>query len=293
MVAIADNRLDMYYEVPISTEDFIGRLEYIEDIRQKLSGDSDNIPSIAIWGMPGIGKSETVLRYAFKYRSMYSTIYHFNCRSQKDLKASLEKFFDFLAERKDNRLMKAGYQVSDKCKSVKRWFEEEQNWLAIFDDIELNPDFNLRDYLPQHCNGHRILISRSRSIMAFAEHELEISGMSESDSSKMLLKRAGLHQPTIDEKKDAARIARELDTNPFSIELAAKYVREVQCPLEVYLGLLRDSKKKKLLGSPKGLMGVQMASWELAYQKLEESQGSMSLLKFFALLDGSKVSPVL
>ncbi|TAQ87678.1 hypothetical protein B7494_g3974 [Chlorociboria aeruginascens] len=283
-----------YYKVDEAVEYFTGRDDFIDEIHRKLTNTTATTPSIAIWGLSGTGKTETVLKYAFKYQSQYSTICLFNARSEKDLTTSMTSFFDFLADRKDARLTKiSGYSSTDKSKDVKRWLEEEHNWLAIYDDVDLESGYNFRSYLPQHCDGHRILIGRSNSIMKFADDELWMTGMSDRDATRMLLKRAGLTNPTTTERLNAERIVLELDNMPFFIEYAASYIREVQGSLQEYLAILRNQKANMVLGHASGNPGDKLASWELSYHELQKHDLSMMLLKLFAFLDGSCISMTL
>lgn len=204
----------------------------------------------------------------------------------------MASFFEFLAQRNDTRLMKmGGYASSDKWKAVKRWLEEESHWLAIYDDVDLEPEYNFRSYLPQHCDGHRILISQSRAAMKFADDELEMTGMSDSDAVNMLLKRVGFSEPTREEKQDATRIVYDVDKIPSSIEYAAADIRESQCSLKVYLEILRKQKENMPPGHAGFKHGDIRASWEVSYNKLQKDhESSMVLLRLFAFIDGSCIS---
>lgn len=264
-------------------------------MQQTFEGNQrDKPPSIALWGIGGIGKTELALKYAYRNRNEYSTIVLFNARSEGVLKTDVEEFFDFLNKRKDERLLKmAREDGSDKCRVVTRWFEEEKKWLMIFDNVDLQPHFALNKYFPRHSPGHRILISRSREILDFAGQEIEVREMSTEDSCRVLLKRAAWANPTEAEQETAHLIVDELSRIPFFIEIAAKYIRDNQSSLEHYLTLLRSQKQNMMLASPKGLMGDSFASWVLAYDRLIPHESTMVLLKLFAFLEGSDISPTL
>ena len=272
-------------------EDFIGRDDVIDDIHNKLGSNTSITPTLAIWGLSGIGKTETVLRYAIKYRAEYTTIYRFNARSEKDLTTSMVSFLDLLAKNHDSRLTDmAEYTSMDKCKAVKRWLEEERGWLIIYDDVDPEPDYEFSNYLPQHADGHQIIIGLDRRIKRFANDELRMTGMSDKDAMAMLLKRADFPKPTLQEKLDAMRIVHQLDKMPAFIEYAAAYIKDTNSSLETYLQILRTQKSNMILGHGDRNPGDKLASWELVYEKLQKYESSMILLKVFAFLDGSCIS---
>ena len=288
---------ERYYDVGLATDRFCGRQQDLDYIRNALShSDPTSHHSIAVWGLGAMGKTQLVLHYAFVHNEEYRTLWLFNARSEKDLKASIERFFDHLIQKNDQRLLKtAGKNCKDKCSAVLKWFEEEKNSLMIYDDVDLEPPFDLRAYIPQHSAGHRILISRSPQVADYAERSLELREMTKVDAARMLMLRSDKALPeSLTELPDiAVRITTELDRIPGFIEIAAKYILHHQVSLSEYLSILMNQKQNMRLASPKSVLGDVYASWEIALKALAPDGPSLLLLKLFVFLDGATISPTL
>ena len=292
--------LDKYYEVPLETENFIGREDDLQKLEDALS-PRKNEPhhSVGIYGPGGIGKTQLALRYAYDNQDEYRTVKFFNARSEKDLKASIEKFFDYLISRKDERLLStAGKDCKDKCAAVLKWFEDERKWLLVYDDADFDPAYDPSVYFPKHAYGHIILIGRGSKVKAYTESSMELHPLKRPDAIDMLLKRSttSIQPPTANSKEIAqvaGEIVDELAGSPGFIEAAAKYILHAKPTLKEYLLMLRNQKQNKRLHSAKGLLGDAFASWELTLNKLKSEPKSMLLLKLFVFLDGANISTIL
>ena len=294
--------IDNYYNSPDTTEPFYGQ---VEQIRQILQPSSPNVTrSVVLLGISGIGKTKMALQYANKYCKNYTTIRFFNASSEEELRASIETFYDALNNNHDATLLEVASDVSgNKCQAIKLWYEHQQGWLIILDNVTLGPDsltpnslvpnFIVSDYFPRHGQGHQILTGLSRRILDLAidtSTEIQVSAMAKSDAIQMLTKIGKLHDLSARELEDAGNVVEELDSMPFFIKMAAKYMRNCQCRPNDYLEVLQKQKADARLPSPMGHMSRAFVSWEMNYQTAREHEDSMLLLKVFAFLDGSRIS---
>ncbi|KAM0332048.1 hypothetical protein ACHAQA_002317 [Verticillium albo-atrum] len=303
-----------YWKLPEKTNQFVGRLRELKQL-ESLLNSSKHSPTVALWGRGGMGKTELFLEYAETHRDRYRTVVCFDARSEKDLKASYEEFFDYLIERNDAHLVQnAGNNCKDRVKAVIRWFREEKDWLTIFDNVDLDDQvkesrlegdeeslsrrvWKLEAYLPLNPSAHRILVSRSPNIFdpKYAAKEIELGPMKEDDAQEMLLRRSGpvYEHRTPEILLTAKKLAKSLDHSPSFIEVAARYIHNTQTSLAGYAKELENEKQNMRLGSQRGLLGDAYASWNLSLKALDSKETTKLLLRLFSLLDGASISPEL
>lgn len=243
-----------------------------------------------------MGKTQLALHYAHLHPLRYHTMKRFNARSEQDLQSSLSSFFDYLVSRKDERFkVIADPNRKDKWNAVLQWFEQESNFLLIYDDIELEPYFDLRKYLPRSPNGHYILISHNPEVTSFGTGKSrEIQKMKDADAIKLLLVRSETHyESQIEMERDALPICSVLDYTPGLIEIAAKYILVNGISLKQYRERVDEWKCNIRQGIENDIFGNAFDSLALALRSLEQETASMRLLKLFAFLDGSEICSLL
>ena len=107
----------------------------------------------AISGLGGIGKTQTTVEYAYRYREEYQYVLWVQANTAETLLSN----FVALA-----RLLKLPEQDARKQQiivdALKQWLETHSDWLLIFDNAD---DLAmLQDYLPAGDTGHILLIHR-------------------------------------------------------------------------------------------------------------------------------------
>jgi NB-ARC domain-containing protein len=284
----------LYYQVPPAAFAFIGREDEIAEIENALPfPENKQNRSIGIWGLANMGKTTLAVEYTEKYSTKYRTIKHFNARSELDLITGMERFFDFLIDKHDERLEHSANQnTTAKVDAVIKWFEEEPRWLLIYDNIDLSLFTDFARYIPQHSLGHRIMISRRPEIGRYTRKVMELKAMPPCQSVPMLLERSNAQKsPNHNEETSVERqIVTELGGMPGFIEAAAMLILQNEYSLQQYLQLLKNKKANMRVGNQGALPGDATASLELNLDSVRRQKSSMSLLCLFSFLDGTELS---
>jgi predicted ATPase len=180
---------------------------------------------VAISGLGGIGKTQTALEYAYRYRGDYQAILWARATTRDMLTSN----FVILA----GQLHLSQKNVKDQHEviaAVKEWLVSHDNWLLILDDVD-----NLgmiRDLLPLHYPGHIILTTRERNVGGITSR-LEVERMDEEEGALLLLRRSRLlasheflHQAPAVEQSQAVAIVAAVDGLPLALNQAGAYIDE-------------------------------------------------------------------
>ncbi|HYX50216.1 MAG TPA: helix-turn-helix domain-containing protein, partial [Ktedonobacteraceae bacterium] len=172
--------------------------------------------SQALTGLGGIGKTQTALEYAYRYRDAYDAVFWVRAASRETL------ITDFVALA--HVLDLPGREAQDQMlvvAAVKRWLEQDDSWLLILDNAdELHV---LTDFRPTGGVGHILLTTRAQATGRIASG-LSVEKMESRESMLLLLRRAKLL--AADEPLDntsriirsqAQRIVHELDGLPLAL----------------------------------------------------------------------------
>ena len=109
----------------------------------------------ALWGFPGVGKSQVAYRYIAINASRYQHIVHVRARERSEIfstyqcLARLHKLFDLEGSFNDERLV---------LEKVKQWFGNTSSWLLIFDDVREVQ--TAREFLPINGLGDILVTMR-------------------------------------------------------------------------------------------------------------------------------------
>ena len=254
---------------------FTGRTDLLtmlhDQLNQKRSATLTQ--SQALTGLGGIGKTQTALEYAYRYRDSYDAIFWVRSAARETLIA------DFVALA--HLLNLPAQDASDQMlvvAAVKRWLEQNESWLLILDNAdELHI---LVDFLPGEVAGHLLLTTRAQATGRFAA-SLSVEKMENRESMLLLLRRAKLLEA--DEPLDntsrvtrtqVQRIVHELDGLPLALDQAGAYIEEVGCSLAEYLdvykqrrsGLLKRQSKLASADYPYTVA----STWSLSFEQVEQ-----------------------
>ncbi len=242
----------------------------------------------AISGLGGIGKTQTAVEYAYRYRDDYPAVLWASTATRETLIADFVALATLL-QLPERDVADQGVVVA----AVKRWLASNKDWLLILDnadDLELAAEF-----MPLASSGHILLTTRAQSTGAIA-NSIEVEKMERAEGALLLLRRAKLlaqdaplEQATEADRSLAETIVAELDGLPLALDQAGAYIEETNYSLSGYLDLYHTRHKdllqrRSLLRSehpePVG------TTWSLSFQKVEQANpAAADLLRLCAFLD--------
>ena len=241
----------------------------------------------ALYGLGGIGKTQTAIEYAYRYEQHYTHIFWIRAATRDLLTSdfvSLAHLLD-LAE-KDTK------EQAQVIAAVKRWLANNQGWLLILDNAD---DLPLAyEFLPNKRNGYILLTTRAQAAGTIAAN-IEVDSLSMRDGTLLLLRLSKVlgehvsldHVPTA--YRDAAeRIVKEMDGLPLAIVQAGTYIEETGCSLTDYLDLYATHRKALLARRSKLLLDYPdtvYTTWSLSFRDVERQNSTAAdVLRICAFL---------
>ena len=213
--------------LPLKNESFIGRKELLTWIRHRLSR-LESVRTLVLFGPGGIGKTQLALNYAWEHKSDYTTVLLLNAtdlsairKSFHEVATELIKFYASLLPHspipygliaeylglKDlvdhkGRLIFRDETLDCVVEALKLWLNTDENnrWLAIYDNYNDVDSFKLQDYLPRTRSGTIFITTQRRDLFWISGTPKEIPYFSEDESLELLFQR--LQKPLQSSKVD-------------------------------------------------------------------------------------------
>jgi len=241
----------------------------------------------ALYGLGGIGKTQTAAEYAFRYGDEYAHVFWIWAATQETLDADFVKLAQSLdLPEKDEQ------DQTQVVAAVKRWLSVNENWLLIMDNAD---DMTMaREFLPSTQNGYVLFTTRDQAGGMIAA-SVEVEKLSLQDGTLLLLrwsnrldKDTSLDQALAKDRAAAECIVEEMDGLPLALVQAGAYIVETACSLEDYLDLYKTH-HKELLARPSRLMldypETVGTTWSLSFRQIEQqSPAAADLLRLCAFL---------
>jgi len=241
----------------------------------------------AISGLGGIGKTQTAVEYAYRYRDGYTDILWVKAETEGSINADFVTIASLLdlpekLEQDQHKIIEA----------VKRWFQEHTDWLLILDNAD---DIAMvQGFIPLGSKGHVLLTTRAHATGRIAQR-IEVEKMEPDEGAIFLLRRAKLlnsdaplETATRIEQDTAREIVKAMDGLPLALEQAGAYIEETECGLQRYLRLYREQGVRLLKEhgefAPDHPQPV-ATTWSLSFKNVEQANpAAAELLRFCAFL---------
>ncbi|MFL5589020.1 MAG: TIR domain-containing protein, partial [Ktedonobacteraceae bacterium] len=178
---------------------FTGREPVVAQVHSLLHGGKTAALSQppAISGLGGIGKTQTAVEYAYRYRDEYQYVLWVQANTSETLLSNFVALARLLhLPEQDAREQ----QIT--VHALRQWLETHSGWLLIFDNAD---DLAMvQDYLPAVNTGHILLTTRAQAMSGLAR-KIELDTMGPEEGATLLLRRASLIAP--DATLDSASLA--------------------------------------------------------------------------------------
>ena len=271
-----------FWNVPHSRNPvFTAREDVLTDLRARFTDQGGQARIQAFVGLGGIGKTQTAVEYAYRYRDAYEAILWFNAESLLEFKAECGEVA---------RAMRLPHPEGDLDQAVialRNWLGAHDGWLVVLDNLDDPATSGI--LLPNALRGHVIITARTKDLQELGILDpFELAELSADDATAFLLSRCGREAAETEERRAAEWLARELGGLPLALEQAAAYIKANGVTFQRYLesfrngGLGRLEARRPALGSyPKSVVTTWAANFA-AVQK--ESPAAADVLRLTAFL---------
>jgi DNA-binding XRE family transcriptional regulator/tetratricopeptide (TPR) repeat protein len=285
--SLSDERI---VDIPIARSPyFTGREHLLALLHKRLSitHTAALIQAQALYGLGGIGKTQTAAEYAFRYGDQYTHVFWLLAATRDTLIADFVKLAGQL------KLPEKGQPDQQQIvNAVKRWLATHEDWLMILDNADDLPQ--ARQFLPVNHKGFVLFTTRAQASGGISA-SIEVEQLSEQEGSLLLLRCAKrlelsdtLDQAQPADRAAAERIVKEVAGLPLAIVQAGAYIEETGCSLEDYLSIYAANRKELLARRSNLLLGYSetvATTWALSFEQVKkESTAATELLCVFAFL---------
>lgn len=288
------------FSVPdLLTRHFTGRKILLSSLHGCLvSSDERSRPRrAAVWGLPGVGKSQIAFRYAQDTISEYRNVFHIRGDSKAQILTDLRAMAEILSLI-DREQVPTNRDAEERfiIEAIKTWLGNSSHWLLIFDNVcDLRA---LRQVLPVVGTGDILFTTRdcdtARSL-ADAEAEFEVTPLGPDHVVQLVGKL--LQQETLD--MDTAKSARELhqlvDGLPIAIEQTVTLARLRGDRLGTMVQNLRNRRQQIMDQGYQSSLHENYSSTGALFEMATESlttrnPDAAALFKVLIFLDTSSIS---
>jgi tetratricopeptide (TPR) repeat protein len=282
--------------LPPRNPNFTGRRDLLEELQRRLKAQpsaavvghapanadrqaDQRIPQ-ALYGLGGIGKTQLVLEYAYRYAHEYDITWWVPAEEPITIPAVLAELARRLgvAQEADQETM-----VAEGLAKLAR----RDRWLLIFDNARQPQDLNR--YRLGGGGGHMLITSRNPTWSGIAAR-IRIGVFITDEAVTFLLHR------TASEDEDAARmLSDELAGLPLALEQAAAYAEQTALSLREYLDRYRRRHRELLaLGAPIDYPATVATTWQLNFDEVaQKAPSAIELLQLCAFLSAEATTDLL
>ncbi|MFF8769617.1 FxSxx-COOH system tetratricopeptide repeat protein [Kitasatospora sp. NPDC015120] len=217
-------------DLPPRLPTFTGRMRLLEAVRDGFTGDAGAAPVQVLYGIGGVGKSQTAIEYAHRFAAGYDVLWWVPAQQPAVIPQKLAELAPALGLETDGDVTRTARAVLEALGSGR----PHRRWLLIFDNAE-DPEL-LDPWLPATGpDGHVLVTSRDRR-WARRPGRTEVEVFDRAESVELVR-----HFNTGVERADAERIAELLGDLPLAVGQAAAWLQETPMPAATYADLLDET----------------------------------------------------
>ncbi len=259
---------------------FTGREQLLDELAQALATDDQ---TRMISGPGGVGKTETAVEFAYRYRDRYEAVFWIRSDTAAEVRACLRQISQLLDLDESDAL-----DEDVTAQAVHRWLEQNRAWLLVFDNAD--DPAELQALVPPRPRGHVLLTSRAHTLTTLDIGEpLQMEILPREESVAFLRRRAQRETLDPEEATAANDLAEELGDLPLALEQAGAFISQRDNRIQDYLKSYRK-RSHALLDQVQPTASEKRSpvtiTWDLNLQAVEEeSPAAADLLRasaFFA-----------
>lgn len=257
---------------------FTGREETLALLRRRLQEKR----IVALWGLGGLGKTQTAVSYAHRHRADYSVVLWIGSDTTTTFEQGVFELGQPLVQ---SGHLRATFDERDPGavrKAVLEYLRQATDYLLICDNVD-TPQ-NLKAIWPRIFGGQVLLTSRSQDCRRLGAVVVELGKLPLRESCEYLADCHPAHGAG--EQEALSELAQELDGLPLALAQAAAFLIEHQSRYSDYLRQYRKQKLKLLEQElPDDSSKSVATTWAMSIEQVEQaSVASLHLLKLCAFL---------
>ena len=223
------------------------RIRQLDDIHTMIADSQCNSPAdskrVAVYGMPGAGKSQLLLKFAKDHKAANPecNVFHVDATERETLLQGFEVMHALLSLPRESR---QGVMIE----VVKDWLTKNGGWLLLIDNVFSSNV--VKPFLPAGDSGTMLFTMRDELAARTlgTTGNLELTSMSTEESVELILKCAGMDLSTVipDDRDLAAELCQEVGGLPLALDQSATCLSHRHWSLSKYVDLLRREKVETL-----------------------------------------------
>ncbi|EGN94865.1 hypothetical protein SERLA73DRAFT_162897 [Serpula lacrymans var. lacrymans S7.3] len=291
--------------VDLLSAHFTGRGKELEQLKKLFDTDGGDIPArCAVFGMPGLGKTQLALQFA-NMEFINKHISHVFWISSTTTEKLQEGFANILCLIRQSHLLKLDLEA--RLVHVRRWFEESgsRTWLIVLDNVVGDTLGFLRKYLPRTNARGRILYTTRTQEVAEAivlaagqqHHVVRLDVLDAQDAATLFLKDAHiLSNDSSISTSTAEQLVNCVGRLPLAIVQAASFKRNSLYSVERILALYQDTTHKAEMIEWENDLGVyEEKSVAVVFNSLldcalQEDSAAANFLKLLSFFDAENIA---
>ncbi|EED22768.1 conserved hypothetical protein [Talaromyces stipitatus ATCC 10500] len=209
---------------------FVGRSDILEELDQtltELAARPEN-RAYAIYGIPGIGKTQTALKFAYNHKQTFKSILWASAETKYKLIQSLSEYAVLLGIVPNQ----AGRDPHNDAERLMQWYKTTDTpWLLIFDNA-VDPTLFL-DYWPRNKRG-AILVTTQLRIFATEDYCGQGKELLQLDEASAIQFLQSSVPDSLRNTEAARAIVQRVGCLPVAIKTSVGLIREAGCSLDDY-----------------------------------------------------------